>query len=113
MNNIKTKRVSSLIARELSDIFYNEIRDQLLKNITIIETEVSHDLSFCKVYYNIPAGSDKKLVETELKKANKFIRTTLANRIDLRIVPELKFIYDETSDYGSAIDEILKKINNQ
>lgn len=111
MNNIKTKRISSLISKELSEIFHNEIKDEVIKKITIIDAEVSNDLGFCKVYYTLPKDSNKDLVETELKKASKFLRMELASRVDLRSVPVLKFVYDKSIEYGNHIDDILNKIN--
>ena len=113
MSNIKLERIASQIVRELSSIFYEEVHNEILKNVTIIDASVTNDLSLAKVYYTFLGDYDKVTIAAELKNASSFLRTELAKRMDLRTTPELRFVYDESTEYGEHIDEIIEEIHNE
>ena len=113
MSNIKLERLASQIVRELSSIFYEEVNNDMLKNITIIDARVTNDLSMAKVYYTFMGDYEKVEIAEELKNASSFLRTELAKRIDARNTPELRFVYDESTEYGEHIDEIIEEIHNE
>ena len=111
MASHKIARISSDISRIISDILANEARDSLLKTITVTGCNVTSDLSFCKVYFTSLSNLDKKTLEHELNEAAPYIRGELSKRIDIRHTPELKFIYDESIEYGKKIDTIINSLN--
>ena len=113
MSNIKLERIASQIVRELSSIFYEEVHNEILKNVTIIDARVTNDLSLAKVYYTFLGDYDKVTIAAELKNASSFLRTELAKRMDLRNTPELRFEFDESTLYGEHIDEILQEIHSE
>ena len=113
MSNIKLERIASQIVRELSSIFYEEVHNEILKNVTIIDARVTNNLSLAKVYYTFLGDYDKVTIAAELKNASSFLRTELAKRMDLRTTPELRFVYDESTEYGEHIDEIIEEIHNE
>ena len=113
MSNIKLERIASQIVRELSSIFYEEVHNEILKNVTIIDARITNDLSLAKVYYTFLGDYDKVTIAAELKNASSFLRTELAKRMDLRTTPELRFVYDESTEYGEHIDEIIEEIHNE
>lgn len=108
--SLKTKRIGSAIAREISIILNEEARDELLKNVSITDVTVDDDLTFAKVYF-MTRLSDTVNMEKELNEASGFIRKHLAHRLDLRSTPELKFVYDKSLDYGVKIDKIIDEIH--
>ena len=57
--------------------------------------------------------SKKEGTQEELEKASSCIRTKLAERVDIRHTPELRFVYDTSIAYGEHIDKIIKEINKQ
>ena len=97
MPSHKQARVSSDIARVISEILFEEAKDELLKTITITGCRVSRDLSYAKVYFTSLLNMDHKKLEKELNEASSFIRGELAERIDLRHTPILEFVYDEST----------------
>ncbi len=111
MTSHKIARISSDISRIISEILVNEARDSLLKTITVTGCNVTSDLSFCKVYFTSLSNLDKKTLEKELNEAAPYIRGELSKRIDIRHTPELKFIYDESIEYGKKIDTIINSLN--
>ena len=110
MNQIKLKRIASQIIKEVSDILNNEARDRLMHTITITGCNVSNDLSYAKIYFTSVLDIEKKDIEKELKEAAPYVRRVLADRIELRHIPELVFKYVE---YGNHIEKILEEIHEK
>lgn len=111
MSSIKIERISSQIVKELSSVIFNDVKDNRIKSITITGADVSSDLGQAKIYYTFLGNYEKEEIDAELKKAAGFLRVKLSERIDLRHTPELKFIFDESIEYGTNIEKILADIN--
>lgn len=114
MNDIKLKRINSEITKCISQIIFEEARDTILKDITITASEVSSDLSSCKVYFTSLGDEDHKSLEKQINDDTaKFLRMKLADRIELRNIPMLSFKYDESIEYGNNIENIINMIHEQ
>lgn len=111
MASIKIERLNHLIQQEISVILMKEVKDEDLKFVTITGCDISNDYSFCKVYFTVLDQTKKEVVLEALAVASSFIRTKLAERIDIRHTPELKFIYDTSIEYGEHIEKIIDKIH--
>jgi len=107
----RADRVSGLIQEVLSDLLRKDIHDPRLQMATITNVKMSRDLKLARIYFSIHGGGAK--VEAAAKgfeSARGFIKRSLARKLSLRYMPDLTFFYDESLDYGSHIDELLKKI---
>lgn len=113
MNNIKIERLNHTFQEEISIILMREAKNKELKFVTITGVETTNDLSFAKVYYTVLNDEKKEVIREALQKASPFIRTKLAERVEIRHTPELKFIYDTSIAYGEHIDEIMKEIHDK
>ena len=113
MSKVKLERMASQFTREISNIIHSEVKNEVLKSITITDAEVSADLGVAKIYYTFLGDYEKDFVAEELKKASSFLRTELAERLDIRHTPELRFKFDESIAYGTNIERILNEINNK
>lgn len=110
MSNVKQKKIASSITKLLSEIIKDEVKDEVLKSITITDAKVAGDLSNAKVYFTSLLDMDHEELMKEVNKGAVFLRGQLANRINLRHTPELTFVYDESIEYGNKIEEILSGI---
>ena len=106
---MKIERINSNMQREVSYIIANEIKNPNINFITITACDVTNDLSFAKIYFTTLGDSIETL--KALKSAKGFIRKNLADRMDLRHIPELEFIYDKSIEYGKRIEEKIKEIH--
>ena len=97
MNSIKLERINSAIVREVSYILANEVKNQHIQFVTVTAAKTSSDLSYCKIYVTVLKQEFKKETMDALKNAKGFIRKELAERIDIRHIPELDFVYDYLS----------------
>lgn len=107
--SIKIERINSNLQKEISYIIANEVKNPNIRFVTITACDVTNDLSYAKVYFT--TMDDKIETLKALKSAKGFIRKTLADKIELRHIPELEFIFDESIEYGKKIEEKIKELN--
>lgn len=110
---VKLERLNSNLAKELSYILANEVKDEIIHHVTITGCDITRDLSFAKVYYTILDSSKRKEAEVALKRASSFIRGKVSERVDIRHTPELRFIYDNTIEYGNRIERKIEELHNK
>ena len=114
MNQIKLKRIGSQIAQELSTICATEAHDSLLKAITITTVEVTNDLGLAKVYFTALNDEDHKVLEKQLNDDTAgYLRTKIADRIEIRHTPKIRFQYDKSIEYGNKIEKLLTEIHEK
>ena len=109
--NLKGERVASDLIKELSSIFLTEVKDEDLKNVTLTFATVTNDLSFAKVYFTTLDDHKKEKVLKDINNASGYFRTELAKRLEIRHIPEIKFVYDDSIEYGKKIEKIVEEIN--
>ena len=106
----KFERLSSEVERVITEVISFEINDErVIGNCEVTGIVLSKDYSHCKVYVEIKS-EDKKEVMDGLKNAAGYIRHVVADQLDLRKIPELTFIEDETKAKMDRINEILEQI---
>lgn len=114
-NSVKNTRINGEVLKELSNIIRSEIKDPRINHMTsVVAVEVAPDLKTCKAYISV-LGDEKSQQDTiaGLKSAEGYIRRELARTVNLRNTPEIKFILDQSIEYGinmsKLIDEVTKK----
>lgn len=114
MNQIKLKRIGSQITQELSAICALEAHDSLLKEINITGCVVTNDLGLAKVYFTTKVNRDKKAIEKELNDETAgYLRNKIAERIEIRHTPKIRFQYDNSISYGDNIEKIIQEIHDK
>lgn len=106
--------MAELIMAEMSDIIFKQVKDPRVHAVTITSVKVSDDMRNAKIYF-VEMGKDECSAETKegLAKATSFVRRELGKRLQLRFVPEIMFVHDQSFGYGSRIDKILADIASQ
>lgn len=108
MPNIK--KVDSILMREISMIISKELNDPLLGFPTVTEVDLAPDYSVAKVYVSFLGKNYKKRDGLEaLRRAKGHIKSLLAKRVQMRKIPDLTFVVDDTLDKATRIEEILSK----
>lgn len=114
-NSIKNTRVNTEVMHELSNILHGGIKDPRVAEFTsVVAVEVAPDLKTCKAYISV-LGDEKAQADTirGLQSAEGYIRRELAHSLNLRNTPEIRFVLDQSIEYGVAmskkIDDITKR----
>ena len=108
---MKIEKVNNMIQRELSSILMMEVKDPHIGFCTITDVEVTSDLSYAKVYFTNLIDKDREKVTKALNRASSFIRGKLFDKVEIRKMPELTFVYDESIEYGKKIEKIIEDLN--
>lgn len=105
----RRERVADLIQKTLAQMLLQDMSDDRFRLVTVTCVSVSRDLSFAKVYVSVLVDEEAKIaaIVDALNQSAKTLRYNLAHAVDLRIVPELKFVYDESTARGFRISSLI------
>ena len=111
MAKYRQDRINDSVATEVSQIV-REIKDPRVSDrmITVTAANVSADLKYAKIYYSCITGEDPELSKG-LSSAKGFVRGQLAKRLNLRMTPEITFVYDGSVEHGIKIAGILNGLD--
>ena len=111
-SSIKNTRINSEVMREISQIIRTELKDPRVSTMTsVTDVNVTTDLKYCTVYVSVLGGKEEADKTLEgLRKAGGFIRYELAHRLNLRNTPELKFVIDNSLEYGMKMDKLIDEV---
>ena len=114
MANYRRGRINDEMQRAMAEILRG-VKDPRVSEafISVTGAEVTPDLKFAKIYYSaigLKSEADKKEIAKGLKSSTGYIRRQVAQRLNLRITPELTFIEDTSITYGAHIAELLNGI---
>ena len=105
----KQERIASIIRKNISEIIQFGIKDPHLGFISIPEVKVSKDFSYATVYVSFFKEEDIEPSLEVLNKARGYIRSELAKKLDIRRVPEIRFVLDDGYKKEARITELLNK----
>ena len=101
------QKIQALIARNVKDIVSYEIKNENIGFMTITDVEVSSDHSYCKIFVSF-LNKAKNSLET-LNRAKGFVRSRLAKKVNLRRVPEISFVLDDTYERQQRLENLIKR----
>ena len=107
----RTQRVADLIQKTVAQMLLQDMSDERFRFVTITSVTVAKDLSYAKIYVGVLTEDKEKIKETvnALNGAAKALRYNLVKAVDLRIAPELKFVYDESTAHGFRINMLINQ----
>ena len=111
-NSVKNTRINGEVLKELSNIIRSEIKDPRINPMTsVVAVEVAPDLKTCKAYISV-LGDEKSQKDTitGLKSAEGYKRRQLARTVNLRNTPEIRFILDQSIEYGINMSKLIDEV---
>ena len=111
-NSIKNTRINMEVQRELSEIIRSGIKDPRIHPMTsVVAVEVTPDLKYCKAYISVLGDEEAAKATVEgLRSASSYVRRELARRVNLRNTPEIKFILDQSIEYGVNMSKLIDDV---
>ena len=111
MDYQRSDRVGDLLIEIISKILQKDIRDPRIGGITLTGARVSRDLRHARIYFSILDLKEKPGdVLAGLKSATGFIRAKVAKQLNLRFVPAIEFLYDQSEVEARRIDQLLNQV---
>lgn len=119
MANYRSGRVNEEMTRELGSIL-RDVKDYRVQSsfVSITGVDCTPDLKYAKIYFSVIGGKNddaeqrRREVGEGLKNASGFIRTQLAQRLNMRQTPELKFVADTSGEHGARIATLLRSVES-
>jgi ribosome-binding factor A len=110
----RTLRVAEQIQRDLAELIRLEVKDPRVGMVTLTEVDVSPDYANAKVFFTI-MGETSVIADAAagLNHAAGFLRRELAHRLNLRTIPRLQFVYDESVERGVRISQLIDSVSDQ
>ncbi len=112
-NSVKNTRVNGEVHRVLAEIIRSEIKDPRINPMTsVVSVEVAPDLKTCKAWISV-LGDEESQKDTlaGLRSAEGYIKNQLAKKINLRNTPEIRFVIDQSIEYGVTMSKLIDDIN--
>jgi ribosome-binding factor A len=110
MDYRRSDRVGDLLLEVISDLLRKDIRDPRIGAVTLTGVKVSKDLRQAQIYFSLLGRQEtRKEVLAGLKSATGFIRSKVGKQLNLRFVPTIEFLYDETEDEAQRIEDLFKR----
>jgi len=107
-------RINDEIARVTAEIIRSELTDPRIGTIvTVLRAETTTDLKHCKLFVSVLGNTEQQNNTMEaLHKAANFVRKRIADIVNLRQTPEIKFIFDDSIEYGMRMRKLIEEVNN-
>lgn len=104
----RTRRVAEQIQRELAGLIQLELKDPRIGLVTLTAVEVSQDYAHAKIYFTLLGGQRQApQALLGLQHAAGFLRNQLAHRLQIRVVPQLHFVYDTSVERGMYLSHLI------
>ena len=110
--SIKIDRLNNSFVEHISQILRTEIKDERIHFVTVTAAKITNDLSFAKLYVTVLNDNERESILKQLNKASNFIERELSKRIDIRKMPDITFVYDESLEYAANIENIIERIED-
>jgi ribosome-binding factor A len=105
---LRTGRIAEQIQRELAELIQMEVKDPRVGMVTLTGVEVTQDYAHAKVYFTTMKSAEQApKAQSGLEHAAGFLRSQLAHRMKLRIMPQLHFIYDTSVEHGVRLSRLI------
>ena len=109
----RAERIGTKIQLVLSELMTKKINDPRMEMVTISRVVLTGDLSIAYVYYSVFGETEAVNDAAQgFKSCKKFIKKQMAPELKLKYMPDLKFVHDDSFDYGARIDTILKRVSD-
>ena len=112
----RSQRVAQEIKKEIALILQREVKDPRIGMVTVSDVELSRDLVYAKVFVTFLFDQDEQAVKIGMEglhEASGYIRSLLGKAMRLRIVPELRFEYDNSLVEGMRMSNLVSKVLNE
>jgi ribosome-binding factor A len=113
-SEIRLKRIQDQIKQILSEILETKVNDPRLEQVYITDVSVDRELDYANIYVSAIDGSGQaEDILDGLKTASGFIRYNLSQEINLRVMPKLRFFWDDTPERADRIEALLSVIRQE
>lgn len=109
-NSNRSERIASKVQTLVAEILHNTYNDDpIISGTSLVGADAHGGLQFVRLYYHT-RNSDISATQSRLDNITRMVRFELASRMNQKYVPNIKFVYDDTLEKASRIDELLNNL---
>jgi len=112
-NENRQARVAERVRVEATTLLARTLRDPGVNAITITRVSMTADLQVARIYYSVSADGNRREATLALRRAKTYLRRKLGQKLGLRLVPEIRLLYDDSLEQQQRIDTIFKEIEQE
>jgi ribosome-binding factor A len=105
----RPQKIADLIQQELATLIKKVVHDPRLADVSLTAVRLSPDLKLARVYFTLMETKNRKDAERAFEKASGFLRHLLSKHTELRYVPKLHFVYDESIERGARLSSLINE----
>lgn len=114
VGKLRVQRIAERIREELSEMLIQEISDPRLAGISVTDVQVDRELTYADIYVSALEGQERaREILSGLEHAQGYLRHALAERIELRLHPRLRFHWDPTAEKAERIERLIASLNKE
>ncbi|MBS0289322.1 MAG: 30S ribosome-binding factor RbfA [Proteobacteria bacterium] len=106
----RADRIADVIQKELASIIHQEMKDPRVAMLTVLDVKLSKDLAYAKIFISVIKEEEAQKTLETLNKAAGFLRALLAKRLQIRIMPQLTFVYDDTTIKANRLSKLIDEV---
>lgn len=112
VSKLRVQRIADRIREDLSEILLHEVSDPRLGGVSITDVKVDRDLGYADIYFSAIEGSSRAPeIQAGFEHSQGFLRRSLAQRVELRVFPRLRFHWDPTYERAERIERIIASLH--
>lgn len=113
VSKVRAERIADRIREDLSEMLIQEVADPRLAGISVTDVEVDRELAYAEIFVSAVEGAERSREILEaLEHAQGFLRHELAQRIELRVFPRLRFHWDPTFERADRIERLIASLQS-
>jgi ribosome-binding factor A len=114
VSELRLRRIADRIREELSEMLIHEVKDPRLSGVFINDVTVDRELAYANIYFSAVEGSERAdEILDGFYSASGYLRSQLANRIELRTFPHLRFHWDPTLEHAENIERLISSLHKE
>jgi len=111
-SQMRIQRIAGRVREEMSELLVYQIQDPRLLGVTVTDVQIDRELAFADIYVSAVEGQERaKDVIEALQHAGSFIRHYLAEKVQLRSFPKLRFFWDPTPERADRMEKLFAQLH--
>lgn len=111
-SQMRIQRIAGRVREEMSELLVYQIQDPRLLGVSVTDVQIDRELAFADIYVSAVEGQERaKDVIEALQHAGSFIRHYLAEKVQLRSFPKLRFFWDPTPERADRMEKLFAQLH--
>lgn len=114
VSKVRSQRIADRICQELAEMMVKDVSDPRLAGVSVTDVTVDRELTVANVYVSAVEGSERaEEILAGCNHASGYLRSELAKRVELRLMPQLRFRWDPTPEHADHMEKLFAQLRDE